>query len=137
MILHPGFYYKHLTVTDNEVATDTDTSVVTAAGPCICTSNSMSVDSIVAATAPGSKGQKYAEVFVTVLDDYGNPVPNANVEGTFTGDFEGPGSGVTDSNGVAVIRTTTEVKKPSYQFCVVDVVKDLLTFLSNGMCENY
>jgi hypothetical protein len=103
MILHPGFYYKHLTVTDNEGATSIDTSLVAAAGSCNGTASFMFVDSIVAATAPGSKGQKYAEVFVTVLDDYGNPVPNANVEGTFTGDFEGPGSGVTDSNGVAVI----------------------------------
>ena len=138
--LQPGFYYKHLTVTDNEGATNTDYSSVAAAGPCNCTASSMSVDSIVAAIARASKGQSYGEVFVTILDDYGAPVVNATVSGSFTGDFNETGSGVTDGNGIAVIRTAAEVKKPVYQFCVENVVKDSLTYLpdfNTQDCDSY
>ena len=134
--LHPGFYYKHLTVIDNEGATNTDSSVVAAAGPCDCTASSMSVESIVAATARGSKGQSYAEVFVTIVDDYGYPVAGATVEGTFSIDFNETGIGVTDGNGIAVIRTAAQAKKPIYDFCVTNVVKEFIEYLSENNIES-
>jgi hypothetical protein len=42
----------------------------------------------------------------------------------FCWDFNETGAfGETDPNGVAVIYTIVEVKKPSYEFCVNDVIK--------------
>ena len=75
---------------------------------------------------------KYGKATVTVFDDCGNPVPAAAVTGTFSGDdFDEIGSGVTDANGVSVILTAAEVKKPSYTFCVDGVIKGTLPYEPN------
>jgi hypothetical protein len=133
--LYSGFYDVHLTVTDNEGATSTDTAVVAAAGPCVCTASTMYVESIIAETVRASKGRHYGEVIVTVFDDYGKPVSGASVAGTFTGDFYEAGSGVTDGNGIAVIRTTEQVKKPLYEFCVDHVGKEPLSYVPEDNVE--
>ena len=134
--LYPGFYNTYLTVTDNEGATNTDTSLVAAAGSCSCTAGAMQVESIIASTVRGSKGNSYGEVIVTVADDCGNPVVDATVTGTFSGDFNETRSGVTDSNGMAVIRTISEFKKPSYTFCVDNVVKGPLVYDNIESCDS-
>ena len=95
----------------------------------------MYVESIVASTVRGSKGRSYGEVIVTVFDDYGGPVAGANVTGTFAGDFNETSSGVTDGNGVAVIRTTLELKKPLYEFCVNSVDKESLDYFPKNDIE--
>jgi hypothetical protein len=102
-------------VTDNEGATNSNTSLVAAAGSCSssCTASTMNIDSVVANTLRGSKGKSYGEVLVTITDNCDNPVPDATVTGTFTGDFTGTVDEITLDNGVAVI-ITEEVKKPSY-----------------------
>ena len=133
--LYSGFYDLLLTVTDDEGATSTDSSVIAAAGPCVCTASTVYIESIIASTVRGSKGLSYGEVIVTVSDDYGKPVAGATVTATFTGDFNETGSGVTDSNGVAVIRTTEQVKKPLYEFCVDSVVKDPLAYVPEDNIE--
>ena len=125
-------------MTDNEGATSTDTSVVAAAGPCVCTASTMYIESIIAGIARGRKGgRRYGEVLVTVSDDYGKPVAAATVTGTFTftGDFNETSIGVTDGNGVAVIRTTEQVKKPLYNFCVDSVDKESLVYVSGNNIE--
>jgi hypothetical protein len=132
--LYSGLYDVTLTVTDDEGATGTDTSLVAAAGPCVCTASTMHIESITAGTVRGSKGNSKGEVTVTVSDDYGKPVAAAIVTGTFYTPFDEEGRGVTDSNGVAVIRTTEEFKKPLYDFCVDDVVKGLLTYYDVDIC---
>ena len=70
--LTKDFYDMCLTVTDVLGATDTDCALLAAAGPCVCTPSAIHVASIVAATAPASKGQKYGQVTVTVNDDCGS-----------------------------------------------------------------
>ena len=119
--LYSGFFDAQLTVTDEEANTHTNSSVVAAAGPCDCTASTMYIESIVAGIVRGSKGNSYGEATVTVFDDYNKPVADANVTGTFTGDFDETSSEVTDGNGIAVIRTSEQLKKPLYEFCVISV----------------
>ena len=61
-----------------------------------------------------------------IYDDCGNPVQNALVDGTFSGDFSESFYDVaTDENGVAVFTTAGCIKKPSFSF-TVDAVTDTL-----------
>jgi hypothetical protein len=83
------------------------------------------VEALVCGDLRGDQGKKYGQVTVTIYDNCGDPVAGADVTGTFTGDFNETLTETTDGNGVAVITTTTQVKKPAYQFCVDDVVHTL------------
>jgi hypothetical protein len=133
--LNNGFYDTCLTVTDDMGATNTDCSLLAAAGSCFCTSSTTHVESILT----GSFKAKYGKVTVTIFDNCGYPVPDAEVSGLFSGDFSEVGSGVTDANGVSVIYTTAEFKKASYTFCVIDVVKGALSYNPSDnveTCEN-
>jgi hypothetical protein len=132
--LSNGFYDVCLTVTDDLGATDIDCSLLAAAGSCFCTPSTTHVESIVVEISRGEQfwgiiKRKYGKAKVTVHDDCGNPVLGAEVRGTFSGDFNESGTGVTDANGVAVIYTTTvKIKIPSFTFCVDDVVKESLIY---------
>jgi len=104
-----------------------------------CTPSTMHVESIVCGTVRGDKGASYGQVTVTIYDNCGNPVSGADVTGTFTGDFNETLTGTTDGTGAAVITTTTQVKRPSYTFCV-DNVTDTLTYNSADnveTCDSY
>jgi hypothetical protein len=130
--LSNGFYDVCLTVTDNLGATNTDCSLLAAAGSCFCTPTTMHIESV---TAGINKG-KYGKVAVSVFDDCGSPIPGAEVTGTFSEDFNETGYGVTDANGVAVIMTTAAVSKPSYTFCVDNVIKGSLIYDPDDNVEN-
>ena len=112
------------TVTDDKGATDTDSFLLAAAGSCFCTADKMHVESILLGTFKA----QYGKVTVTIFDNCGNPVPDAEVTGTFSGDFNETGIGVTDANGTAIIYTTSGYKKASYTFCVDKVVNGSLTY---------
>lgn len=59
---------------------------------------------------------------VRVVDDAGNPLPNATVVGTFSGDVSGSASGVTDASGVVQLRSDrTRSNVSSVSFCVDSV----------------
>ncbi len=45
------------------------------------------------------------------------------------------GGQVSNGNGVATIMTFTEVKKPSYTFCVTDITNDSLQYDSDENLE--
>jgi hypothetical protein len=106
----------------------------TGGGP--CTPTDCHVQSIVCDTAPGSKGKKFGQVTVTIYDDCGNPVVGADVDGTFTGDFNETIYDITtNGNGQAVFTTSTQVKNPSYQFCVDDVTHGTLPYDSGDNVE--
>ena len=129
-----GFYDVRLTVTDDDGATQFDDSLLAAAGPCVCTPSAIHVASIVAATAPASKGQKFVQVTVIVHDDCDNPVSGVTVSGSFDGDFDETLSGMTGSDGTVVMTTTRSVKKPSYSFCV-DSLSHSLPYDENANAE--
>jgi hypothetical protein len=84
-----------------------------------CAVSTMHVESIVCDTVAGTQGKKYGRATVTIYDNCGYPVAGALVDGTFSGDF---------------FVTTTQVKKPSFSFCV-DAVTDTLTYDSNDNVE--
>ncbi|MHC4087536.1 MAG: CBM35 domain-containing protein, partial [Planctomycetota bacterium] len=106
----------------------------TGGGP--CTPTDCHVQSIVCDTAPGSKGKKFGQVTVTIYDDCGNPVIGADVDGTFTGDFDDTIYDITtNGNGQAVFTTSTQVKNPVYQFCVDDVTHGTLPYDSGDNVE--
>jgi hypothetical protein len=90
-----------------------------------CTPTDCHVEALNCGTQSCGGGNKRGNVTVTIKDDCGNPVVGADVTGTFTGDFDEQLTETTDGNGQAVISTVGCVKKPSYQFCVDDVVHTL------------
>ncbi|MHC4187136.1 MAG: hypothetical protein ACYSRQ_02985 [Planctomycetota bacterium] len=86
----------------------------------------MHIESVVCAEVGGPKGTKYGQSTVTIYDDCGNPVQNALVDGTFSGDFNESFYDVaTDQNGQAVFTTSTSVKKPVFSFTVDEVTGTL------------
>jgi hypothetical protein len=100
-----------------------------------CAAATMHVESIVCDTVAGTQGKKYGRATVTIYDNCGYPVAGALVDGTFSGDYNETLYDVaTDGNGVAIFVTTTQVKKPSFTFCV-DAVTDTLTYDSNDNVE--
>ncbi len=73
---------------------------------------------------------KRGRVTITIYDNCSNPVENALVDGTFTGDFDETIYDVsTDEYGEAVFTTTSCVKNANYTFTVDDVT-DTLTYAS-------
>jgi hypothetical protein len=112
-------------VNHNETAYSSQESATTDVG---CSAEATYVGSIVCGTFRGSRGQKYGRVTVTIYNNCGEPVANAAVTGTFTGTYSEQLTGVTDGNGVAVITTSTLVKKPLYAFCVNNVIHESLMY---------
>ena len=116
----------------NETAYSMAKSATTDVG---CTVNTTYVESIVCGTFRGSHGNKYGKVTVTIYNNCGEPVSGAEVAGTFTGDYSEQLTEMTNSNGVAVITTSTQVKKPLYIFCVDNVTHESLTYNPNDNIE--
>jgi hypothetical protein len=133
--LDKGFYDATLTVTDDVGLSGTDTMLLAAAGPYVCTANTMHIQSINAGVLTERGPLKHGSVTVTILDDCGSPVSGADVTGTFEGDFNETITGTTGTDGTAVISTAEYVKAPSYQFCVDDVTHSSLAYDSSGNVE--
>ena len=93
-----------------------------------CTSTDIHVEALACGVAPGDQGKKYGKVTITIKDDCGFPAGGADVTGTFTGDFNETLTETTNGEGVAVITTTTQFKRPTYQFCVDDVTGGTLPY---------
>lgn len=90
-----------------------------------CISSSVQVDTIVTSTLRGDGAKKYGVATVRVVENCGNPANGVIVKGTFTGDFNNEiVSGVTETNGVVVLKTSTQVKKPKFGF-IVDSLEQL------------
>jgi hypothetical protein len=109
-----------------------------AAGSCdACTPQTIHVESILAKTAPGNKGDKYCEAVVTIFDNCGTAISGVTVTGSFNGGvpYE-EGSADTDANGRAVITYSTPLTKPSYTFCVTDVTGGALPYNPNDNRED-
>jgi hypothetical protein len=116
----------------NETIYSTAESATTDPG---CTASTTHVESIVCETLRGSKGNKYGLATVTVYNNCGEPVSGAEVTGTFTGDYNEQLTGITNSNGVAIITTSTQTKKPLYEFCVDNVTHETLTYNPSNNIE--
>jgi len=94
-----------------------------------CDPSTVYVDAIVPRLLRGDPGGwSFGYVTIRILDDCGDPVPEAVVTGTFTDRFEETLAAVTNAHGIAVFTTTTQVKDPSYTFCVDAVDHAVLTY---------
>jgi hypothetical protein len=109
----------------NQTAYSTAESATTWPG---CPAAAMHVGSIVCDTLRAGRGMKYGRVTVTIYDNCGDPVSGADVAGTFTGAFTEQLSATSNANGVAVITTTAQAKKPSVAFCVDVLGHPTLTY---------
>jgi pectate lyase len=108
----------HASQTYDEASNEPGTSC--SGGP--CTPTEVHVEAIEPDAIGCEPAKQSAQVVVTVVDNCGNPVSGALVDGTFTGDFDDVIlDEVTDTNGQAVFISTGCLKKPSYTFCVDDV----------------
>ncbi len=125
--LSPNTQYTYtVTMRDALQNTGTASSPASATTQGSCTPSTMHVDSIVCSTVAGSPPYVLGRATVTIKDNCGNPVSGALVDGTFTGSYnESFYNVVTNENGIAVFTTTTQVKKPSFTFCVNDVTGSL------------
>ena len=78
----------------------------------------LQVGSIVLSTVNAGKGEKNGRAVVTVVDDLGNPISGATVDGTFSGSYSQSVSGTTSGGTVTFPTSTTPVKRPTFMFCV-------------------
>ncbi len=101
----------------------------------VCMPASLHVQSIVTGTVSGTYGREKYRAAVTINDDCGIAVGGVTVIGTFTGAFTQQITGVTDSNGVAVLVSSGQVSNPSFTFCVDDVVDEDLIYDPGGNIE--
>ncbi len=112
----------------NTTAFSTSESATTSSSG--CTPATTHVEALACSEVNGSQGRRFGRATITVQDNCGNPIAGATVTGTFTGDFNETLNAVTDANGVAVITTSTDVKKPNFTFCVDDITASGLTYNS-------
>jgi hypothetical protein len=93
-----------------------------------CTPADCHIQSVISGTVAASKGKKFGYVTVSVFDNCGNIVAGANVTGTFTGSYGETLVATTDASGIAKFTTSTQIKKPTYTFCVDGVVHSGLSY---------
>ena len=105
--------------------------------PAGCTSTDMHIESVVCSEGDCQGTWKHGVATVTIYDNCGDPVPDALVDVTFTGDFNTTiYDVVTNSSGVAVAETWGCVFKPSFTATVIDVTHDTLPHNSNDDVED-
>jgi beta-glucanase (GH16 family) len=91
------------------------------------------VSSLTTGTASAGGGSKFGTATITVRDDFGNPVPNTTVTGTFSGTFSETKSGVTGSNGSVTLTTTAKAKGTVVvNFCVTNLSHGTLPYNSSA-----
>jgi cytochrome c553 len=75
------------------------------------------VDNITFARNSFNGGKKSCTATVYIVDDYGNPLANAVVEGTFSGPTSDQVSGTTDVSGVVAL-TSSKKRNPGGEWCL-------------------
>jgi FtsP/CotA-like multicopper oxidase with cupredoxin domain len=100
------------------------------------TATSVQVGSIAVSTESAGKGLKFGRADIVVVDDQGNPVPDALVSGQFTGDIvEDVIDAQTDNNGSVTVITSQSAKRiKSLTFCVTSITHGTLQDFSGSIC---
>ena len=84
------------------------------------------------------QGNKQGRAVVVIVDDLGNTVAWALVNGTFTGNYNESGSDTTDGTGTATITTRGTAKgKINFEFCVDSVTAALPYVPSSVTCASF
>jgi PKD repeat protein len=97
-----GTYNIQLLVTNQYQLTSTKTLQITVKAPSSALSTTMWESKVNAMVAPTSTSIQ-ASVTLSLIDSKGKPVPNAKVEGDFTGSITGAVTGITDATGTVVL----------------------------------
>ena len=100
--------------------------------------SAVDVASVVVSTVNAGKGNKQGRAVVSIVDDLGNPVSGALVDGSFTGDInEDVFTAQTGADGTVTV-TTTGTAKPlnNLTFCVSYVGADNLQDYSGNFCSS-
>jgi len=135
--LNPGFYDVYLTVTDDGGLVDVDNMLLAVAGSCFCSPSTVHIEKIRPGLLKTDKGKKHGKALVKVMDDCGNAVSGVTVYGSFSGDLSESVSGETGGHGKVLLTTTTSTKrKPSFTFCVDDVINGTLSYAPADNVEN-
>ncbi len=102
-----------------------------------CTPTDMHIEAVVCAEVSCGQGKKNGVATVTIYDDCGDPVTDALVDGTFTGDYGESFYDVpTDQNGDAVFTTAGCVRQPTFTFTVTDVTNSLPYDSNDNVTDN-
>ncbi|MFC1696451.1 PKD domain-containing protein [Pseudomonadota bacterium] len=96
----------------------------------------LQVGSIVLSTVNAGKGKKNGRAVVTVVDDLGNPISGAAVDGTFSGSFNQNVSGTTSGGTVTFTTSATAKGGASFTFCV-DSISGSLPYNAGQFCQNF
>lgn len=90
------------------------------------TATTLIVDSVTTGTQAAVKGKKYGTANVIIVDDLGNSVEGASVQGNFSGSWNETALAITDASGIASFTTTTSLSGGvTVNFCVNDVIGTL------------
>lgn len=102
-----------------------------------CTPIDMHIAAVNCSEVNCGQGKRNGRVTVTIQDNCGNPVANALVDVSFTGDFNESFSNVaTNASGQAVVTAAGCIKKPSFTVTVTDVTHGSLAYNSNDDVTN-
>ena len=129
-----GTHTVTLTVMDNEGATHSIFRVVTVSESTGGTMHVADLDGI--PHIKGKSGRWEVLVTVTILDNNGNPVANATVDGLWREDFVGSISGLTDSNGTVTLSTGTLKNGIAVTFTVDGVTHSTLSYYDSDSIDS-
>ncbi|NOR59775.1 MAG: S8 family serine peptidase [Methanosarcinales archaeon] len=131
-------YTVTLTVTDDDDATDTDTATVTVTEAPALSMHIASIEML--PTKIKLNGWfTYVTATVTVVDDNGFPIENANVFGTWSGATIGTNSDYTSSNGMVSFssdKVKNAKKRTEFIFTVNEIKLDGWTYNPSQNFEN-
>ena len=113
-----GTYSVAVTVTDDGGASDTDVQTVTVSEA----SPSMHVGDLDGTLATANRNFWWAEVTITVHDRDENPVPEATVQGTWSGGASGSGTCLTSTDGTCAVLSPKIASAQETILFVVDSV---------------
>lgn len=106
---------------------------VPAGGGGNCTATSIHVGAITLGTQNAGQGNKRGSADVTIVDDCGDTVADAGINGTFSGDFNETATTTTGSNGTGTLVTQATAKgNVSFGFCVDNATHATLSYDSSS-----
>ncbi|MGB2814347.1 MAG: S8 family serine peptidase, partial [Dehalococcoidales bacterium] len=128
-----GTHTVTLTITDNEGATGTDTVIVTVTEVATYPTVTVSIEITTETKQAGRNIFTTALATVTIVDANGAPVEGVTVYGQWSGLTSDADSGVTDLNGVVILKSE-QVKNASgsFAFTVDSVTKGEVTYELSG-----
>ena len=122
-----GTYTVSLTVTDDMGATDTATASVTVTEPALGSMYIASISTEINRDRVTRTGT--VDASFVIVDNNGNLVEGATVEGLFDGDLSGTDFGLTDATGTAVLTSDPFTVRPrDLGICAVDVTHPTLAY---------